>query len=116
MVVDDDEDQLVLIATVLGKNGYCVHTAANPIEALALLEELTVDLVLTDLMMPYVDGIGFTERLHAMPKHKNVPVIMLTAYGTDETIDAGMRRGIALTLSKPVEIAKLVDLVGFATH
>lgn len=116
LVVDDDPDQLVLVATVLGKNGYSVHTAPNPVHALALLENLTVDLVVTDLMMPHTDGIAFTEKLHAMPQHKNVPVIMMTAYGTDEIADKGMRRGVALTLSKPVELSKLLDLVGFATH
>lgn len=117
LVVDDDPAQVVLLAHTLRKNGYRVLTANNPLQALELLNvEPKVHLVLTDLMMPYVDGIDFTQRLHELPAHADVPVIVLTAYGTDDVHDRGMRRGVALTLSKPVEISKLLDLVGFATH
>ena len=67
-------------------------------------------------MMPHVDGIAFTQQIHAMPNHANVPVILITAYGNDALTDQSMRKGVALTLSKPLELSKLLDLVGFATH
>lgn len=116
LIVDDDEAQLNLLATYLRRNHYRVITATNPVRALEILKDEDVRLVITDFMMPHVDGISFTEQLHAIPRAKDVPVILITAYGTDEITDKGMRRGVALTLAKPIELQKLLDLVGFATH
>lgn len=115
LVVDDDESQAHLIATFLRKNRFLVATAHDPLTALSLLQQNPVDLVITDLMMPHADGIDFTERLHALPGLKDVPVILITAWDSEEVSDKGMRRGVALTLSKPVQLHKLLDLVGFAT-
>ena len=115
LVVDDDEAQANLIALFLKKNNFLVATANDPLAALQLLQHAPVDLVITDLMMPHVDGIDFTERVHALPGLKDVPVILITDVPSEEVSDKGMRRGVALTLSKPVQLSKLLDLVGFAT-
>lgn len=115
LVVDDDESQANLIATFLKKNNFLVATANDPLAALQLLQHAPVDLVITDLMMPHVDGIDFTERVHQLPGLKDVPVILITAWPSEEVSDKGMRRGVAMTLSKPVQLSKLLDLVGFAT-
>ncbi|MCC6333446.1 MAG: response regulator [Myxococcales bacterium] len=115
MVVDDDEATLNLLGTFLRRNGYRVITATNPVKALELLQHEDVRLVITDLMMPHVDGISFTQQVHQIPRHRDVPVIMITAFGSDEVSDKGMRRGVAMTLAKPLELSKLLDLVGFAT-
>ncbi len=115
LVVDDDEAQANLIAIFLKKNNFLVATANDPIAALQLLQHAPVDLVITDLMMPHVDGIDFAERVHQLPGLKEVPVILITAWPSEEVSDKGMRRGIALTLSKPIQLNKLLDLVGFAT-
>lgn len=115
LVVDDDESQAHLIATFLRRNQFLVATANDPLSALELLQQHPVDLVITDLMMPHVDGIDFTEQLHALPGLKDVPVILITAWDSEEVSDKGLRRGVALTLTKPVQLDKLLDLVGFAT-
>jgi two-component system chemotaxis response regulator CheY len=116
LVVDDDESTLQMIGTFLRRHGYKVLLATNPIRALEMLGSEKVDLVITDLMMPHVDGISFTQQIHARTGLATLPVIMITAYGTDALTDKGMRQGVALTLSKPLELSKLLDLVGFATH
>ena len=116
LVVDDDEATLNLLGTFLRRNGYRVLAASNPVRGLELLKgELDIKLVITDLMMPHVDGIDFTRQIHALEQYKNVPVIMMTAFGNDNVLDKGMRHGVAMTLSKPLELSKLLDLVGFAT-
>ena len=116
LVVDDDEATLNLLGTFLRRNGYRVLAASNPVRGLELLAaEDDVKLVITDLMMPHIDGIDFTKRIHQMEKHKNLPVIMMTAFGNDSVLDKSMRHGVAITLSKPLELSKLLDLVGFAT-
>jgi CheY-like chemotaxis protein len=116
LIVDDDQAQALMLATFLGKHGYGTWTAPNPVEAMDTLNKEKVDLVITDLMMPHVDGISFTQQIHAMPRFKNLPVILITAYPSEELSDKGMRKGVAMTLHKPLELSKLLDLVGFATH
>jgi two-component system, chemotaxis family, chemotaxis protein CheY len=113
LVVDDDEATLNLLATFLRRHGYRVLSASNPVRGLELLGTEDIKLVITDLMMPHVDGITFTQQIHE--RRKGLPVIMMTAYGTDQVLDQGMRKGVAMTLSKPLELSKLLDLVGFAT-
>jgi len=117
LIVDDDEATLLLLSTFLRRNNYRIITAGNPVKGLEILKsEPAIRLVITDLMMPHVDGISFTEQIHEIEQFKTLPVIMITAHNTDEVTETGMRRGVALTLSKPLNLHKLLDLVGFATH
>ena len=116
LVVDDDASQATLIAKFLTKHGYSVLTALSPVEAMPMLHTDDIKLVITDLMMPHVDGISFALQIHAIPRLKDLPVILVTAWHSEELAEKGMRKGIALTLSKPIDFNKLLDLVGFATH
>jgi CheY-like chemotaxis protein len=100
----------------LTAHGYLTFTAPNALEGMRVLENEPIKLLITDLMMPHLDGIHFAEQVHALPKYKELSVILITAYPSDEIIDKGMRKGVALTLSKPLDLSKLLDLVGFATH
>jgi two-component system chemotaxis response regulator CheY len=115
LVVDDDAATLHLVSTFLRRNGYRVIAASNPVRALELLTTEKISLVITDLMMPHVDGISLAQQIHAVPNYQDVPVILMTAYGSDDVAEQGMRLGVAMTLHKPVELARLLDLVGFAT-
>lgn len=116
LVVDDDSAQSKMLSAFLTKHRYRVLTAADPVEAMQVLMRSEVQLVITDLMMPHVDGISFTQQIHAVPRLKDLPVILITAYPSEELSDKGLRKGVALTLHKPIELSKLLDLVGFATH
>ncbi len=116
LIVDDDQAQALMLATFLGKHGYQCFTASDPVQGMQLLQRESVQLVITDLMMPHVDGISFTQQIHAVPRFKDLPVILITAYPSEELADKGMRKGVAMTLHKPLELNKLLDLVGFATH
>lgn len=116
LVVDDDPSQTQLLQRFLSKHGYEVVTAPNAVEALELVRRLTeLKLVITDLMMPHVDGISFTQQIHALPGRAQLPVIMVSAWASDDLSDKGMRKGVAMTLSKPIDLQKLLVLVGFAT-
>jgi len=115
VVVDDDESTLAMVSTFLRHHGYRVIGVTNPVRALELVQGQPVDLVITDWMMPHVDGITLAEQVHRLPGREQVPVILMTAHGTAEVSDQSMRRGVALTLSKPLELSRLLSLVGFAT-
>ena len=116
LVVDDDLEVGAMIAKFLSKNGYQPLVAPNAVEAREVLEKEAIKVLITDLMMPHLDGIHFAEQVRAMPRYKDLPIILITAYPSDLIADKGMRKGVALTLSKPIDLNKLLDLVGFATH
>jgi len=81
LVVDDNPDKLSLIEAALSLAGYHVTTATDGIEALAAIESYQPDLVITDVMMPRMNGYELAQRIRANPVTKFIPVIMQTAAG-----------------------------------
>jgi CheY-like chemotaxis protein len=106
LVIDDNEEILVSLKNFLTKKGYVVVSASNGLDALKLFEAATVvfDLVITDLVMPNISGVGIT----AIIKKQNpaMPVIAITGYG--EQPEALAREAHAdLVLEKPFKLDKL---------
>jgi len=81
LVVDDNPDKLQLIEAALSLAGYQVTTASDGVEALAAIESYQPDLVITDVMMPRMNGYELAQRIRANPITKFIPVIMQTAAG-----------------------------------
>jgi len=81
LVVDDNPDKLQLIQAALSLAGYQVTTASDGVEALAAIESYQPDLVITDVMMPRMNGYELAQRIRANPVTKFIPVIMQTAAG-----------------------------------
>ena len=81
LVVDDNPDKLSLIEAALSLAGYHVTTATDGDEALAAIESYQPDLVITDVMMPRMNGYELAQRIRANPLTKFIPVIMQTAAG-----------------------------------
>jgi DNA-binding response OmpR family regulator len=107
LVVDDEPSVLFALSEALGdrRRGVRVVTAANGIEAVAVLESEPVDLVLTDLRMPDMDGfelLAFLRRSHA-----ELPVILMTALGSEETAAHLGTAGSFECLTKPFNVAAL---------
>ena len=87
LVVDDEPAHCDVLATILTAKGYLVSKTIKPLEALAMLEAETYDLVLADLMMPELDGIGLLQIVRK--KYLSTNVIIMTAYGTIENAEIG---------------------------
>ncbi|HKN84283.1 MAG TPA: diguanylate cyclase [Pyrinomonadaceae bacterium] len=81
LVVDDNPDKLGVIETALTLAGYNVTTASDGEEALSAIESFQPDLVITDVMMPRMNGYELAQRIRANPLTKFIPVIMQTAIG-----------------------------------
>jgi CheY-like chemotaxis protein len=79
LVVDDDPATRYLLRSVLEKQHWIVTEAEDGQAALAAVRENTPDLILLDLMMPNVDGFEFAERLHADPRFRSIPVVVITS-------------------------------------
>lgn len=100
LIVDDEPDMLVLLSMIIkGRTPYEVITTSNPIEAIEWIKRGGYDLVLTDLKMPGVDGI---EILKTIRKYdEDVPVIIITAYGTIESATEAMSKDAFDFITKP---------------
>src|SRR5512143_2511545 len=104
---------LDLVRRVLSDEGYVVTAVRDGAQALARLEaQPAVDLVLTDLRMPGVDGMELLRR--AMARQLRQPVILMTAFGTIDSAVQAMREGAYYYLAKPVHIEDLREIVGSA--
>jgi len=109
LVVDDNEMILHGIEQLLEMHGYQVTSTTSGEEALAMLEAVAFDLVLTDLQMPGMDGL---ELLHAIKQRSPVtPVVMITAYAVAENVILALRGGVSDFLPKPVKPQELLVIV-----
>ena len=114
LVVDDDQSLCSSLSHFLESHGYMVYSAGDALQALDVMERQSIGLIITDYLMPHVDGIRFTEMLKADPRFQPIPVLLITA-SVDVTIsDRGLRKGVAMTLQKPVDMGQLLNLVRFA--
>src|SRR5512138_2036213 len=107
LIVDDDAWILKMVSTVLDKRGYTIDTAQDGTEALECVSKAVPDLVITDVMMPRMDGWTLIRQLRAKPETAFIPVIFLTALGSDEDRIRGFRLGADDYLPKPFRFEEL---------
>ena len=105
LVVDDEVSLRKVLAAMLRREGFGVLTASDGAEAKDLLCKTPIDLVLTDLRMPNVDGMQLLA--HVLEEHSGIPVIMLTAHGTVDNAVGAMKLGAFDFLTKPFDQAEL---------
>ena len=105
LVVDDEREMCEAIAAGLGPRGYDVCSETSAEAALATLEGAEVDVVLTDLNMRGMDGLALCERI--VTSRPDVPVVVITAFGSLETAIAAIRAGAYDFITKPVKMDAL---------
>jgi two-component system chemotaxis sensor kinase CheA len=93
LVVDDALTVRELQRSILERGGYEVITASDGVEAMAILAERSLDLVLTDVEMPRMDGFALTEAIRAHPTRGTVPVLILTSRASEEDRQRGLEAG-----------------------
>lgn len=101
LTVDDAKDSLMLLDFDLSESGYQVFTAESGEQALLLLEDITVDLILLDMHMPGMSGLSLLELLKSTAAYKDIPVIMLSASGQEEAIVSALEMGADDYVTKP---------------
>ena len=107
VLIDDDIDFLTLVATVLRAEGHEVLTADGGAEGLRLAREAAPDLVVTDVIMPTVDGWTVARLLRMSPVTADVPIIFLTTLTSRESLLNGFKLGIDDFVPKPLEVETL---------
>ena len=94
LVVDDDPICREIHRRLLPRAGYAVVVATNGVDALAALKEHTPDLILLDLAMPQMDGLTFLKHLREDPRFKELPVFLITALASRETVKIAGSLGV----------------------
>ena len=106
LVVEDDNDLNNLIQTVLEGKGHDVFTARNGKEALDILDIAHIDLIISDIMMPHMDGIALLTDLRAA--NIEMPILLITAKGSYDDKNKGFSSGADDYMVKPIDIKELV--------
>jgi len=101
MIAEDDDANRDLLSEMVRGWGYTVIEAQNGADALEKLVESSPDLVVCDIKMPVLDGVGFVRALRRDTRLASLPVIALTGFGTQDH-DAIVSAGFTTYLSKPV--------------
>lgn len=109
LVVDDEENARIGLSKLLAKEGFLVDSVANGYEALNYLRQQEVNLIVTDINMPEMNGIAFLKELNK--NYPNSNVIMITAYGGVESYIEAMSLGAFEYLNKPVKIDELKSIL-----
>ncbi|PTT94690.1 sigma-54-dependent Fis family transcriptional regulator, partial [Pseudomonas sp. HMWF005] len=112
LIVDDEPDIRELLEITLGRMKLDTFSARNLGEAQALLQRQSFDLCLTDMRLP--DGTGLDLVQHIQQRYPQLPVAMITAYGSLETAINALKAGAFDFLTKPVDLTRLRELVGTA--
>lgn len=106
MVVEDDAELRELFCTVLTDNGYNSVPAINGEEALEIFDHQYIDLIVSDIMMPKMDGYELTKQLR--DTDYNLPILMITAKGSMADKQKGFRVGIDDYMVKPVDVNEMI--------
>ena len=105
LIVDDEKNYLLVLEALLGPEGYEILTCDNAKESLRLIRESDLDLVITDMKMPGMNGIELLEECKKAKPH--LPVIMMTAYGTIELAVEAMKKQAHDYITKPFQNEEL---------
>ncbi|MCX7876843.1 MAG: sigma-54 dependent transcriptional regulator [Melioribacteraceae bacterium] len=109
LIVDDEESQVQSLKTFLSKRNYKIHTSNNGEDAIKIVKENDVDIVLTDFKMPGWDGLTTLKKIKEI--NPEIDVVVMTAYGTIENAVELMKAGAYDFLTKPIDLDQLENLL-----
>ncbi len=114
LIVDDEVDALGLMDELFKRNGYETFIAHNGLEALAQIREIEPDIMISDMIMPEMDGMELLEIVRK--KYPSIAVIMNTAHGTIETAVEAMKKGAKDYILKPIRLDEILSKVANFAH
>ena len=112
LIVDDEKNYPLVLSAILEEEGFETFAANSGREALEILENTDIDLVLTDMKMPTMDGIELLDKIKA--RDQDLPVIMMTAHGTVDKAVEAMQKGAYSYILKPFDNDRLIIYVNKA--
>ncbi len=114
LVVDDSTSNLLGMQKILEKEGFNVHTTTNGEEAIKIMEEKPIDVVLLDLMMPGFSGFDVLGETTKIQEIKDIPIIIVSARSNAKDVKDALERGAVDYIKKPIDITELLARTGAA--
>ena len=111
LVVDDSADNLAVISLYLQQQGYRVVTANNGEDAVNVATQMLPNVILMDINLPALDGLGATRRIRETEGLRDTPVIAITAFGTEGFQRAAYDVGVSGYLTKPIDLDRMHQLI-----
>ncbi|HEX7333127.1 MAG TPA: response regulator [Pyrinomonadaceae bacterium] len=111
LVVDDSADNVAMISLFLQQQGYRVVTAGNGEDAITIATQTMPNLILMDINLPTLDGLGATRRIRESDALRDVPVVAITAFGTEGFQRAAYDVGVSGYLTKPLDLDRMHQLI-----
>lgn len=111
LVVDDSPDNVAMISLDLQQQGYRVVTASNGEDAITVATQTMPNLILMDISMPTLDGLAATRRIRDDNVLRDIPVIAVTAFGTEGFQRAAYDVGVSGYLTKPIDLDRMHQLI-----
>lgn len=111
LVVDDSVDNLAVISLNLQHQGYRVVTAGNGEDAISVAMQTLPNLILMDINLPALDGLAATRRIREHDAMRDVPVVAITAFGTEGFQRAAYDAGVSGYLTKPLDLDRMNQLI-----
>jgi two-component system cell cycle response regulator DivK len=111
LIADDSADSVAMLSLFLQQQGYRVVTATNGEDAIKVATQTQPSLILMDISMPTLDGLGATRRIRDDEQLKAIPVIAVTAFGTEGFQRAAYDVGVSGYLTKPIDLDRMRLLI-----
>lgn len=112
LIADDDEVMLQIIRSVLSRGkGFQLFIARNGKEAVQIKEKNKIDLVITDLMMPYANGFEVISAFRRDPETAGVPVVIVSSIGNEEAVIEGFKLGADDFIQKPIQVGEFMSRI-----
>jgi two-component system, OmpR family, response regulator len=103
LIVEDNPDSCAYLARLLVLKGYTVLTARDGLEALHEVKDFNPDAIVSDIMMPKVDGIQMVKTLRSTPNYRDLPVLVISAHGSGNLLEA-LKAGANDAMRKPLNL------------
>ncbi len=111
LVIDDEPEMLQGLATLLQLKNHVVFSASNGVEGLAIIQNEQLDLIISDLKMPHMDGLELLQAIRAEEQFAHIPVILLSAFVTEDDVRNSHQLDIQEVLSKPIRVEDFYTIV-----
>ena len=111
LVVDDSADNVAMLSLDLQQQGYRVVTASNGEDAITVATQMLPNLILMDINLPELDGLGATRRIRENASLRDVPIVAITAFGTEGFQRAAYDVGVSGYLTKPLDLDRMHQLI-----
>ena len=111
LVVDDSADNVAVLSLDLQHQGYRVVTASNGEDGVTVATQTLPNLILMDINLPTLDGLGATRRIRETDGLRDVPIVAITAFGTEGFQRAAYDAGVSGYLTKPIDFDRMHQLV-----